>query len=267
MRFVFFLLLCLLVSGGSTARAELPGLPASLTDMSGRFVIGPWIGSLQGGVCQLGNDEPLAGAGLFISGKQGAQDIDITIGGQPVTLDLSQLENKPFYGHDGHIYNLHGFSRALGLFRECLAGHVPDTLPDEPLQESDPVGIVGTSWQAITLSMTDGHVYARYAFLPDQRDVALGLWHYAQDRVLLSLSSWRGLGAAGPAEATLILPEGEPLKTPVITQETSLLLPLTAEQIARLAASARVQIQTGGLDESYDLAHLPAVLAFLKGTP
>ncbi len=177
------------------------------------------------------------------------------------------MEAGAFYTQGDHVYDLHGFSRALALFRDCLAGKVPDTLPDEPLQESDPASVTGTSWQRITLTMKDGYVYAHFAFLPETRDVTLGVWSYAKDRVLLSLSSWRGLGATGPAEATLGLPEGGPLTTPVMAQETSLLLPVTGEQLARLAASPRVRIRTGNLDETYDLTGLPAVLATLKGTP
>jgi hypothetical protein len=172
-----------------------------LTELKGRYVIGPWTGSQQGTSCVLGNDEPLAGAGLLLSGTQGSTEIQASLNGKPVTLDFAALEKEPFLDVEAYVFDLHGFSRAFALLKQCLASRLPENLPDEPLAEGE-AGTVG-NWQVISLTM-GAHVYARLATLNDTRPVSLSLWRYGPGRLVLSISSLHGLAPqAEPFEAIL----------------------------------------------------------------
>lgn len=258
----------------------------ALTNMEGRYTIGPWEGALQGNTCLLTNNEPLSFASLELSGQQGQQEIKIDL--MPVSISprhdmptimidghpygemqyrnemgggtstaspemLSAMTKGIFFSvYDHYKFDLRGFRQAYELFDACLKKALPDHLPYEPIEESDPVAVIG-DWQKIILEFGDYH-YAAYAILGE---TGLGLWVHNTDSFVLSVDGFKDVLA--PEVATF---NGQTVS--VVPQEDGVLIPLSAEQLRGLEAGGNLEIKIGEVQKSFAIKDFREVVTALQ---
>jgi hypothetical protein len=244
-------------------------MAASLIEAKGRYTIGPWSGYQMGDVCYLANTEPLAGGDLVISAAPGATEIQFQLGEKSlhVAEGLSGLARQPFFTIEGRTYDMHGFSRAMALFEQCETGQLADALPDEPVEESEPVPVAGAAgWQVTTLTMGD-YVYAKLATLDGAGKFGLGLWRHNANDYVLNVTALGGLPAlANPPEVTLTWSAAPPsLKLLAILQKDGILLPLTVEQVAALARAPTLKLVSGTFTADFSVQGIDKAIAALKG--
>lgn len=244
-------------------------MAASLIEAKGRYTIGPWSGYQIGEACYLANTEPLAGGDLVLSAVPGVPEVKFQIGEKPAVVEegIAGLARLPFFTLDGHSYDMHGFPRALELFKQCQSGQLGEPLPDEPVEESEPVPVAGAAgWQVTTLTMGD-YVYARLATLDGEGKFGLGLWRHNANDYVLNVTALGGLPAlANPPEVTLTWSaEQPPLKLLAILQKDGILLPLTVEQVAALARATTLKLVSGTFTADFSVQGFVKAIAVLNG--
>lgn len=235
---------------------------SDLTSMAGRYVIGPWVGALQGNICTLGNDEPLVGASLALKAPQGGGVEPLFVDGIHVDPDVLSKEEELKVGQ--FTFVMHGFDKAYALFNACRKKELPAELPNEPLAESEPEPLGKTGWSIVSLKMVDGFSYAKLALAPDKNPISLGVWLYGKTQILLSLSSYQPINLGPRAEGVMIIDKGAELKVTTLPQENGTLIPLNAEQLSALQKGSSLEIKVGSIDQTYSLANWNKVIEFLN---
>lgn len=243
-----------LITLTAAAQPEPDAAVSALTDMQGRYTIGPWEGAGQGSNCTLSNNEPLALGALELRQKgEGiiAQVTPAQANAQPVVKQLpADFAAQPLLTIGKFVYDTHGLGKALELFKQCLANKLPADLPYEPVEESDPVPVAG-AWQMITLKMGN----YRYAAFATLGQTELGLWVHNRDSFVLSLNGIRQTADT----ATL---NGQPVA--VVPQQDSALIPLTPEQLRAFEQSPQLAVKLGGFEKSFDIKGFRDVVAALQ---
>lgn len=288
----FLVLLVLLFPSVGWAASEAGTMPepdaavSALTNMEGRYTIGPWEGSLQGGRCVLTNSEPLAFADFELGAQQGQANVTLHLmpvvpvratssetmaaqvdahekaelvyradeGGFGMNLPqalLEQMTKGSFFTVGSYKYDLRGFAQSYKLLQDCMNKAIPASLPYEPLAESDAVE-VAAGWQMITLKL--GHYnYARYAMFGASE---LGLWVHNVDDFVLSLT---GLDEAAAGTVTL---NGVAYAT--VPQKGGILVPLTPEQVRAFEEAKTLTVKFGSFEKSFDIKGFRAVVTALQ---
>lgn len=252
----FLLLLLLLLSSPVMAEDPSPEVSA-LADMSTRYTIGPWEGGGSGKACTLSNNEPLSLGMLEISllhDQVVAKVTPVWPGAQPLLQEFPlDAAAKPRLQIDRYVYDTRGLDRAFSLFRQCLDGKLPETLPNEPLEESEPHSVGKTDWQIIRL-MQGSYKYAGYAMLEGS---PLGLWVHNTDSFLLSLTT--PLQLKPPFVVSV---NGRDLEA--APQEGGLLIPLPPEVLRQLEADQTLHLKVAGQDKVFPLKGFRDVVVALQ---
>lgn len=241
---------------------------ASLIDGKGRYTIGPWSGYEMQNTCFLANTEPLVGADFTISAVKGGAAVKFQLGERAASVEqsLEDLSRLAFFTLDGHTYDMHGFAAAMKLFNDCKAGHLADNLPDEPVEESDPVSVSGAdNWQLTTLSMGD-YVYARLVTLAGEGTYGLGIWRHNTDDYLLNVTALGGLPTlADPPILEVTFAENQPpLRLRYLAQKDGLLLSVKESELATLAGAQALKLVSGGFTAEFATSGLAQAVRALK---
>lgn len=244
-------------------------MAASLIDAKGRYTIGPWSGVEQGNSCVLTNSEPLAGADLVISAVKGSASVNVTIGDQPVAVPggLDELSRLPVLSLSGHSYDMHGFDLASALFKHCLSGQLPASLPDEPVEEGNPEAIAETNNWSVTHLTMGNYPYARLVTLDIGGAYGFGFWRHNGAEYLLNITS---LGDFPPladtsAVSVKVTPGNTVISLTATAQQGGILMSVTPAQLEVMARAQAISLQSGSFSADFDVSGINKAIPVLLG--